>query len=117
MANFLFALAALAWLGASYQGFFFFVAFFLYGVAQAGSHLSWNLSGPLFAGKEQSSLYSTVNILTVGLRGLIVPWTSTLLCSVIGTLPVIGIGCIFCLAGGIYLYLVHMKKMSPVISS
>lgn len=102
-ANFLFALAALAWIGASSAGFLFFVAYFLYGIAQAGSHLSWNLSGPLFAGKEQSSLYSTVNILTVGLRGLIIPWLSIILCSAVGTLPVMWLGCAFCFAGFVYL--------------
>ncbi len=116
-ANFLFALAALAWISASYQGFFFFIAYFLYGVAQAGSHLSWNLSGPLFAGKEQSSLFSTVNILTVGLRGLIIPWTSMILCSTIGTFPVLWIGLAFCLAGSIYLISQKAEKSAPVISN
>lgn len=104
-ANALFALSALAWILASYQGAFFFVAFFLYGIAQAGSHLSWNLSGPLFAGREPSSLFSTVNILTVGLRGLIVPWVSTLLCSAIGAVPVLWLGFFFCFSGAIYLRL------------
>jgi MFS family permease len=102
-ANLLFALATLAWIGASNYSFLFFVAYFLYGIAQAGSHLSWNLSGPLFAGKEQSSLYSTVNILTVGLRGLIIPWLSIILCSTIGTIPVMWLGAAFCLSGFVYL--------------
>ncbi|MBP7074116.1 MAG: MFS transporter [Rhabdochlamydiaceae bacterium] len=103
IANFLFALATLAWICASYDTIFYYIAFFLYGVAQAGSHLSWNLSGPLFAGKQESSLFSTVNILTVGLRGLIVPLTSTLLCSALGTIPVLWIGFAFCFLGFAYL--------------
>jgi MFS family permease len=102
-ANFLFALATLAWIFATFESWWFFVAFFLYGVAQAGSHLSWHLSGPLFAGSSQSSLFSTVNILTVGLRGLLIPGISMLLCPAIGTFAVLWIGLFFCLAGGIYL--------------
>lgn len=113
-ANLLFALATVAWISASYDPIFFSVAFFLYGVAQAGSHLSWNLSGPLFAGKEQSSLFSTVNILTVGMRGLIVPLTSTLLCGLIGTLPVLWIGFIFCFSG--FVYLISQKQPAMVSS-
>jgi len=115
IANLLFALTALAWISASSYGFFFFIAYFLYGVAQAGSHLSWNLSGPLFAGKEQSSLFSTVNILTVGFRGLIVPWTSTLLCSAVGTLPVMWIGLVFCFIGFVYLISQKAEKSAPVL--
>ncbi len=117
MANLLFALAALSWICASFQGFFFFAAYFLYGVAQAGSHLSWNLSGPLFAGKEQSSLFSTVNILTVGLRGLIIPWTSTILCASIGTIPVLWTGLAFCLAGSIYLISQKAEKSASAASN
>lgn len=109
-ANFLFALSTLAWILASFQPWWFFVAYFLYGVAQAGSHLSWHLSGPLFAGPSQSSLFSTVNILTIGLRGLIVPGLSMLLCGWIGTFAVLWIGLVFCLAGGVYLMLKRSEQ-------
>ena len=114
LANLLFALATLAWIYASLDPVFFSVAFFLYGVAQAGSHLSWNLSGPLFAGNEESSLFSTVNILTVGMRGLIVPLTSTLLCGLLGTLPVLWSGFIFCFSG--FVYLISQKRPAMVSS-
>jgi MFS family permease len=99
-----FALSALCWILAGWGTVWFFVAFFLYGVAQAGSHLIWHLSGPLFAGNDDSSLFSTVNILTVGLRGLIVPFMASLLCVWIGPLPVIALGLAWCLAGSIYLF-------------
>jgi MFS family permease len=103
-----FALSALCWILAGFWAgwgtVWFFVAFFLYGVAQAGSHLIWHLSGPLFAGNGDSSLFSTVNILTVGLRGLIVPFMASLLCVWIGPLPVIAMGLAWCLAGSIYLF-------------
>jgi hypothetical protein len=100
----LFALSAFCWILAGFGIVWFFIAFFLYGVAQAGSHLIWHLSGPLFAGNGDSSLFSTVNILTVGLRGLIVPFMASLLCVWIGPLPVIAIGLAWCLAGAIYLF-------------
>ena len=37
---------------------------------QAGSELSWNMSGPLFSKQEESSSYTSVNIVTAGIRGL-----------------------------------------------
>ena len=114
-ANFLFALSTLAWIFASWNQVWFFAAFFLYGIAQAGSHLSWHLSGPLFAGAKRSSLFSTVNILTVGLRGIIIPWVSTLLCGSIGTVNVLWIGLAFCLAGSLYLALSKSEKLAPVV--
>jgi hypothetical protein len=100
----IFALSALCWILAGWGTIWFFIAFFLYGVAQAGSHLIWHLSGPLFAGNGDSSLFSTVNILTVGLRGLIVPFMASLLCVWIGPLYVIALGLAWCLAGAIYLF-------------
>ncbi|HUD02268.1 MAG TPA: MFS transporter [Rhabdochlamydiaceae bacterium] len=99
-----FALCALCWILAGLGTVWFFTAFFFYGVAQAGSHLIWHLSGPLFAGNGDSSLFSTVNILTVGLRGLIVPFIASLLCVWIGPGPVIAIGLLWCLAGAAYLF-------------
>src|SRR3990167_6766115 len=38
--------------------FWLYVAYFWYGVGQGGSHLVWNMFGPIFAGKEESSRYS-----------------------------------------------------------
>jgi MFS family permease len=111
----LFAFSALFWILASWETVWFFAAFFLYGVAQAGSHLIWHLSGPLFAGSGDSSLFSTVNILTVGLRGLIVPLTASLLCVWIGPLFVIAFGMAWCLAGSIYLF--AQKEMKHVANT
>lgn len=52
---------------------FVLLAYGIYGIAQAGSHLVWNLSGPIFSGKEASFQYSSVNILAIGVRGIIGP--------------------------------------------
>lgn len=56
-----------------------YLAYVTYGIMQAGSELSWNLSGPLFSQEEDSSVFSSVNVLTVGLRGCIAPLLGTLL--------------------------------------
>lgn len=59
-----------------------YIAYILYGIMQAGSELGWNLSGPIFAKHEDSSPYSSVNILTVGLRGCLIPPLGSFLCLV-----------------------------------
>lgn len=56
-----------------------YIGYLLYGMMQAGSEMSWNLSGPLFAKDEDSSVYSSLNVLTVGIRGCFVPAIGSLL--------------------------------------
>lgn len=58
---------------------YLYIAYIIYGVMQAGSELSWNLSGPIFSKNEDSSVYSSVNIFTVGLRGCFAPAIGTML--------------------------------------
>lgn len=58
-----------------------YVAYLVYGVMQAGSELSWNLSGPLFARDQDSSVFTSVNVCTVGIRGCIAPPIGSLLCA------------------------------------
>ena len=43
-----------------------YAAYLFYGFMQAGSEMTWHLSGPSFAGHEDSSKYSSVNVLAVG---------------------------------------------------
>jgi len=95
---------------------FFYCAFILYGIAQAGSHLLWNLSGPLFAGNAESSQYSRVNILTIGLRGAVTPALGGILCSYFGPAPVILLGAGICFSGVCYM-LVARAKTEPVVLS
>lgn len=61
-----------------------YLAYVVYGVSQAGSHLIWHLSGPMFADHEDSSTYSGVNIVMVGLRGLVAPPLGGLICGLSG---------------------------------
>ena len=92
---------------------FFYIAFLLYGLAQAGSHLLWNLSGPLFAGSEDSSQYSRVNILMVGLRGSIAPALGGILCSYFGPGAVILLGSAICLSGVAYVLMTRAESAIP----
>ncbi len=92
---------------------FFYIAFLLYGLAQAGSHLLWNLSGPLFAGSEDSSQYSRVNILMVGLRGSIAPALGGILCNYFGPGAVILLGSAICLSGVAYVLMTRAESAIP----
>jgi len=76
-----------------------YIAYIVYGIAQGGSHIVWHLSGPLFSGRDDSSLYSGVNVVMQGLRGMIFPFLGSLLCNVTGPLFVLGLGLAFCLYG------------------
>lgn len=78
-------------------------AYLIYGVMQAGSELSWNLSGPHFAKNEDSSSYSAVNILTVGLRGLAAPFLGALLCANMGAPFVLILGGLLCAVASLQL--------------
>lgn len=82
---------------------FIFAAYFLYGAMQSGSELAWKMSGPIFASEEDSSLYSAVNVLSVGLRGIFFPYLGAILLMVGGPFLGLVIGGLFCLSGSGYL--------------
>lgn len=81
----------------------FYLAYFLYGIAQGGSHLVWNLSGPAFAGKEDSSRYTGVGVVLAGLRGMVGPSLGGLIGFLWGPVQVLCIGGILCFYSGIRL--------------
>jgi Major Facilitator Superfamily len=74
-----------------------YVAYLCYGVMQAGSELSWNMSGPIFSKNEDSSVYSSINVMTVGIRGCFIPAIGTLLSFWTNATGVMVIGGILCL--------------------
>jgi MFS family permease len=84
---------------AQYHLSFLYLGFLVYGIAQAGSHLLWNLSGTLFCEKEDSIPYSRVNLLMIGLRGAIFPFVGGLLCDLVGQVAVLCIGMSLCFLG------------------
>lgn len=56
-----------------------FLAYLMYGTMQAGCELSWNVCGPLFSQENESSLYSSINLLFIGIRGCVCPFLGQLL--------------------------------------
>jgi len=74
-----------------------YIAYISYGVMQAGSELSWNMSGPIFSKDEDSSVYSSVNVVTVGLRGCVAPFLGTLLLFWSNPSFVLIVGGLFCM--------------------
>lgn len=58
---------------ASVHWLWVYAAYLVYGIMQAGSEMCWNLSGPRFAREENSSAFTGVNVVLVGLRGCIGP--------------------------------------------
>lgn len=66
-----------------------YIAYLLYGIMQGGSELSWHLSGPIFAKQEDSSPFSGVNVVSIGVRGCVMPFLGYLLFSTFGAIPVL----------------------------
>lgn len=95
--TFLAALFPLFLIMAQYAPVLVYGAYLVYGMMQAGSEMSWHLSGPIFSKNEDSSLYSSINILTVGLRGCIVPGLGSLLVYWLNPVVVLSLGGILCL--------------------
>jgi MFS family permease len=110
-----FGLFPIALLLAQWDITLFYFAFVLYGCTQAGSHLIWHLSGPLFAEKQDSAPFSKVNILMVGLRGLVAPLLGWQLCQAVGPLPVLVCGSIICLLGSLYMATVTIRPVPKAI--
>ncbi len=97
----LFALFPACLLLAPYQIGWLYAAYLIYGIAQGGSHIVWHLSGPHFAGNADSSPYSGVNVVMVGLRGMIFPFLGSLLASFLGSALVLSLGLLCCLTGAV----------------
>lgn len=77
----------LIWLYLSYLG---------YGMMQAGSELSWHMSGPIFAGDKDSSVFSRTNVLTVGIRGCFAPLIAYLIYSATNSVTVLLLSAFLC---------------------
>lgn len=81
---------------AVFNSFWLFLAYFLYGIGQGGSHLVWNLSGPYFSKGENSLSFTSVGVVLAGLRGSIAPPLGSLLVSSYSTIFVFILGSMFC---------------------
>ena len=105
-----FGLYPLLLLFSPYHMAWFYISFVLYGIAQAGSHLLWNLSGVLFAKETDSAPFSRVNLLMLGLRGLLAPALGGILCYWLGPAPLFVVGGVCCLSGAAYTWLKMRKR-------
>lgn len=91
-------------LAAKIQVFWIYIAYFIYGMMQAGSELSWHISGPLFSKNEDSSSYSSTNVIAVGIRGLFAPIFGAILCERVNPSGTLLLGGVFCLIASIQLF-------------
>jgi MFS family permease len=113
----LFALFPLLLIAAQINMTWLFAAYLLYGMTQSASEMCWSLSGPAFAfDKEDSTVYSSINVLSVGLRGCIAPPLGGYLLSLGGAMVDITLGCAFCLAATAYLF-VFARRFTPAATS
>ena len=80
-----------------------YLAYIFYGVAQAGSHLIWHMSGPLFAETEDSSRFSGVNVVMVGIRGVVGPLLGGVLAAFFGPIAVLALSVVFSFYAGWYM--------------
>lgn len=90
-----------------------YIAYFWYGVGQGGSHLVWNLSGPVFAGKEESSRYTGVGVVLAGLRGGVAPPLGGLLAVSFGSIGVLLLGGVLSFYSGLILLRNRSLKKIP----
>jgi len=81
-----------------------FLAYVLYGIAGAGSHLIWHLSGPMFSKQDASNRYTAVNVVMVGVRGLVGPFLGWCLLFIMDPIWIFAFSMFLCLTGGLYYY-------------
>lgn len=93
---------------------FLYLGFMLYGVAQAGSHLIWNLSGTIFAEEQDSSPFTRANILMIGIRGIVMPLLGGLLCQLFGCTFVLVLGGSICLMGLLFVAKIAKIKVTTL---
>lgn len=89
-------------LSASFKVELLYAAYLCYGAMQGGSELTWNLSGPIFSKRGDSTPYSSLNMILVGIRGCICPFTGYLLFTYGGVVSVFAAAFSICFIGLIY---------------
>ncbi len=88
-----------------------YLAYGLYGIMQAGSEMSWHMSGLVFAQNQESTTFSSTNILTVGLRGCIIPTLGAFILPYLHPLGLMLLGATLCLAASTY-FLLNARALS-----
>ncbi|MCH9812184.1 MFS transporter, partial [bacterium] len=104
-----FALFSLCLMYASISSLFIFIAYIIFGIAQGGSHLIWHLSGPIFSKDKSSSRFSAVNVVMVGVRGIIGPALGGMLLLVLEPKLIFALSMLLCMTGALF-YLVVSRR-------
>lgn len=89
-------------LAASIDTAWLYVAYLCYGVMQSGCELTWNLSGPIFSKNGDSTPYSSLNLILVGIRGCICPFLGFLLFTYTSVISVFVVVSGICFLGILY---------------
>lgn len=103
-------------LAASEHTLWLYIAYLSYGIMQGGSEMGWKMSGPLFAKNVDSSPFSSVNVLMVGVRGIIAPALGELIGLSFGVFPVMIAGFISCIMATIYMALCSRRISHTLLS-
>lgn len=98
---------------ASWHVLLIYLAYAFYGAMQAGSEMSWHMSGLVFAKEKESSLFSTTNVLTVGIRGCFIPFLGSSLLLYMPTWGVFLVGALLCLLAS-YHFLFFYQRIKNV---
>ncbi len=83
--------------------FWLYVAYFVYGMGQGGSHLVWNWSGPHYSGQQRSLQFTGVNVVMAGLRGAVAPPLGGWLAIGFGPVAPLLAGAVLCAAAAQFL--------------
>jgi hypothetical protein len=78
-----------------------YIAYFTKGIAQSAVHLLWHLSGPHYSKGKNSALYSSINLVMVGVRGVFAPSLGLYLAYLMGVPFVLYMACTMCLFSSI----------------
>lgn len=89
--------------------YFFYIAYFIYGIAQSGSRLIWQLSGPHFAENVPSLPFSHTNLVTVGIRGLLAPLMGGFLATCFSVNIIFILSILLCLLGALMMHLASIR--------
>lgn len=93
-----------------------YLGYLCYGIMQSGNELIWNMSGPQFAQEKDSSIYTSVNVVAVGLRGCFVPALGSFICAAAGPATVMFFSGFLCLAAAARFFS-YSKRFVPNIAS
>lgn len=79
-----------------------FVAYLCYGSMLAGCEMSWNISGPYYSKDQESTIFSSINLVILGLRGCLCPFLGHLLFSYTNSIIVFEVAAAVCFVALLY---------------